>query len=91
MKKGPSCAVQLRPCLRTSGERGTRTPMRLRAPHFECGALPVRTSSPGVEDTDPLRISRRSVEEIGTSSRLQSGKQDLNLRPLRPERSALPG
>ena len=30
-----------------SGGRGTRTPKRLPAPHFECGALPVRTSPPG--------------------------------------------
>ena len=30
-----------------SGGGGTRTPMRLRAPHFECGALPVRATPPG--------------------------------------------
>lgn len=30
----------------TSGGGGTRTPKRLPAPHFECGALPVRTSPP---------------------------------------------
>jgi hypothetical protein len=29
-----------------SGGGGTRTPMRLPAPHFECGALPVRTTPP---------------------------------------------
>jgi hypothetical protein len=31
-----------------SGGRGTRTPKGLRPPHFECGALPVRTSPPSV-------------------------------------------
>src|SRR5688572_19585040 len=29
-----------------SGGGGTRTPKRFRAPHFECGALPVRTTPP---------------------------------------------
>src|SRR5690606_12071755 len=31
-----------------SGGGGTRTPKRLPAPHFECGALPVRTTPPSI-------------------------------------------
>ena len=32
--------------LHNDGGGGTRTPKGLRPPHFECGALPVRTTPP---------------------------------------------
>src|SRR5688572_21633253 len=80
-----------------SGGRGTRTPKGLRPPHFECGALPVRTSPPrtmlgcvgrsrdleqGCNELSSLPSSR-SLDLPGPT--IQSGRQDLNLRPLRPE------
>ncbi len=39
-----------------SGGGGTRTPMRLLAPHFECGALPVRTTPPFLHPNRGARI-----------------------------------
>jgi hypothetical protein len=62
---------------RNSGGGGTRTPKGLRPPHFECGALPIRTTPPN--DGGPPSEAR------------QSGRPDLNRRPLAPEASALPG
>src|SRR5690606_9942643 len=84
-RRPPASADERRTSLsKESGGGGTRTPKGLRPPHFECGALPVRTTPPkqrrrGLGSAAPLALSR------------QSGRLDLNQRPLRPERSALPG
>jgi hypothetical protein len=87
-----------------NGGGGTRTPKGLRPPHFECGALPVRATPPGraghpapmaVSHAAIVLASRRAAMKKGASggrpSCRQSGRLDLNQRPLRPERSALPG
>ena len=44
-----------------SGGGGTRTPMRLRAPHFECGALPVRTTPPALQEAVEIGLSNRGA------------------------------
>lgn len=73
------------------GGGGTRTPKGLRPPHFECGALPVRTTPPECRprrQTSPPDPGRGRVDVPTTS--FQSGRPDSNRGPLRPERSALP-
>ena len=45
--------------LTTGGGGGTRTPKGLRPPHFECGALPIRTTPPEPSETIIYGYSRR--------------------------------
>ena len=77
-------AVQALTAYRMSGNGGggTRTPKGLRPADFESAALPVRLR---------LQCTNGAADLSDHGSALQSGRQDLNLRPLRPERSALPG
>ena len=67
------------------GGGGTRTPKGLRPPHFECGALPVRATPPGEDESARHSLFLRVAGLSG-----QSGRPDSNRGPLRPERSALP-
>ena len=53
-----------------SGGRGTRTPKGLRPPHFECGALPVRTSPPERGSRWYMKGSRAPARELAPTDSL---------------------
>lgn len=53
------------------------------------GLEPPRACARLISNQLPYQLDYASNEAKRVS--LQSGRQDLNLRPLRPERSALPG
>src|SRR5690349_17284366 len=57
--------IDILPSEEWSGARGTRTPKGLRPPHFECGALPVRTSAPEVARAPPDLLTDEAKTQPG--------------------------
>ena len=52
----------------------------------------LRPSSPGRNVGDDLgKPALAAAPRVANKGEAWSGREDLNLRPLRPERSALPG
>ncbi len=45
----------------------------------------------GTRDVSPVEVNEKEPLSIVDNGSQQSGRLDLNQRPLRPERSALPG
>ena len=50
-----------------SGGGGTRTPKCLRTPHFECGALPIRTTPPAALNRGSGMVLRAAPPSSGVS------------------------
>jgi len=81
-------AVELLPNLPIGGlaDQSLVTPTVTPEADFSCqfGATDDKIENLALSDKNPKK--RRDLQGFK-----QSGRQDLNLRPLRPERSALPG
>ena len=48
-------------------------------------------ADPGTGDVSPVEVNEKEPLSITDNGSHKSGRLDLNKRPLRPERSALPG